>query len=209
MVNVWLGAFSSNSQCKLRISLSDLFQVTPCHHFEIIKWGTVQKANLMPLRETSPCALGWDHLCRRTLRLLLKQNSCRFLPLYFIFTFTCYFTSMILFFPPFHWFGQNAISFPILQTLVISKFYCVFQSNLPSWHSNHTHFSMTILKTIFLTKIIFFLCSLSKTKCLDYFYHSSATPTLLTIIPSFVKIVQISNYHCKHSYLVLINPQSY
>ena len=44
---------------KLKISLSDLFHVTPCHHFEIIKWSTVQKGNLMPLREMEPtCALG-------------------------------------------------------------------------------------------------------------------------------------------------------
>ena len=57
------------------LSLSDFFNVTPCHHFEIVKLGIVQKANLIPLWRMDPhsCS-GWEHLRRRTLHFLLKTK---------------------------------------------------------------------------------------------------------------------------------------
>ena len=64
---------------KLKMSLSDLFSATCCHHFEIVRLGKVQKANLISLweMELHSCS-GWDNLCRRTLHFLLKAKCCGF-----------------------------------------------------------------------------------------------------------------------------------
>ena len=87
---------------KLRISLSDLSNVTSCYHFEIVKLGIVQKANLIPLWRMDPhsCS-GWEHLRRRTLHSFTWE-ICPFFPIYWLiqsviyiiiysWTFTLYF----------------------------------------------------------------------------------------------------------------------